>query len=95
MHVRSRCGRSPVVCYQPLRTRVDGGAGQPARLTPFIAHARPAGRGLARRAARTAASRQRSGDIRARAEDQGIAVSDRGRIPASVVKQYQAAAKGR
>jgi hypothetical protein len=33
----------------------------------------------------------RSGDIRAWAKDHGIAVSDRGRIPANVVEQYQAA----
>jgi len=33
----------------------------------------------------TAASRQRGGDIRAWANDQGIAVSASGRIPASVV----------
>lgn len=65
------------------------------QLTPFIEHARRAGRELARRAARTAASRQRSSDIRAWAKDHGIAVSDRGRIPASVAEQYQAAAKGR
>jgi hypothetical protein len=44
---------------------------------------------------RTAASRQRSGDIRAWAKDHGIAVSERGRIPASVVEQYQAAAAKR
>jgi Lsr2 len=65
------------------------------QLTPFIEHARKAGRGLARRAARTTASRQRSGHIRAWAKDHGIAVSDRGRIPASVREQYQAATKGR
>jgi hypothetical protein len=35
------------------------------KITPFIEHARKAGRGPARRAARTAASRQRSGDVRA------------------------------
>lgn len=65
------------------------------QLTPFIEHARRAGRRLARRAARTAAARQRSGDIRVWAKDRGIAVSERGRLPASVVAQYQAAAKGR
>jgi len=64
------------------------------QLTPFIGHARRAGRGLASRAGRTAASGQRSGDIRAWTKDHGIAVSERGRIPASVVEQYQAAARG-
>jgi hypothetical protein len=35
----------------------------------------------------------RSGGIRAWAKSQGIAVSDRGRIPAGVAEQYQAASK--
>jgi hypothetical protein len=61
------------------------------QLAPFIDHARKSGRGPGRRPVRTAASRQRSGDIRAWAKDHGIAVSERGRIPASVVEQYQAA----
>jgi hypothetical protein len=39
------------------------------QLASFIAHARKAGRGLGRRGGRTAASRQRSGDIRAWARD--------------------------
>jgi Lsr2 len=61
------------------------------KLAPFIEHARKAGRGARRRPGRTASSRARSGDIRAWAKDQGIAVSERGRIPASVVEQYEAA----
>jgi hypothetical protein len=61
------------------------------QLAPFVEHARKAGRAQSRRPGRTAASRQRSGDIRAWAKDHGIAVSERGRIPASVVEQYQAA----
>ncbi len=64
------------------------------KLAPFIDHARRAGRGQRRRAGRTASSRERSGDIRAWAKDQDIAVSARGRIPASVVEQYHAATKG-
>ncbi len=64
------------------------------QLAPFIEHARKAGRGQRRRPGRTAAGRERSGDIRAWAKGQGIAVSDRGRIPASVVGQYEAATKG-
>jgi nucleoid-associated protein Lsr2 len=64
------------------------------QLAPFIEHARKAGRGQSRRPGRTAASREHSGDIRAWAKDHGIAVSARGRIPASVVDQYQAATKG-
>ena len=61
------------------------------QIAPFIGHARKAGRAGTRRPGRTAASRQRSGDIRAWAKDHGMAVSERGRIPASVVAQYQAA----
>jgi hypothetical protein len=63
------------------------------KLAPFIGHARKAGRAGHRRPARTASSVERSESIRAWAKDRGIAVSDRGRIPASVVDQYEAAAK--
>jgi nucleoid-associated protein Lsr2 len=60
-------------------------------LAPYIEHARRAGRAQARRGGRTVASRQRSGDIRAWAKQHGLVVSERGRIPASVVEQYEAA----
>jgi len=60
------------------------------QLTPFIEHARKAGAGQAR----SAASRQRSTVIRAWAKEHGIPVNQRGRIPASVVQQYQTAATG-
>ncbi|HEY2125565.1 MAG TPA: Lsr2 family protein [Streptosporangiaceae bacterium] len=63
-------------------------------LSQFVEHARKAGRAQSRRAARTSATRQRSGDIRAWAKNQGIKLSERGRIPASVAEQYEAAAKG-
>jgi hypothetical protein len=63
------------------------------RLAPFTQSARKAGRRPRSRSGRSAADRERSGDIRAWAKNQGIAVSDRGRIPASVIEQYQAAAK--
>jgi nucleoid-associated protein Lsr2 len=66
-----------------------------ARLAPFIEHARKVGRGQPHRAARTAVSRQHSADVRAWALGQGITISERGRIPASVVAQYQAASRGR
>jgi hypothetical protein len=61
-------------------------------LAPFTERARKAGRGQRSRPVRSASSRKRSGDIRAWARNQGIAVSDRGRIPASVIERYQAAA---
>ena len=60
------------------------------KLAPFVEHARQAGPGQRRGPARTASSRQRSADIRAWAKATGLAVSDRGRIPASVVNQYEA-----
>ena len=66
-----------------------------ARLAPFVEHARKAGRGQPRQAARTAVSRQHSADVRAWALGQGITISERGRIPASVVAQYEAASAGR
>jgi hypothetical protein len=62
------------------------------RLAPFVSRARRTGRGP-RRPRRTAASRRRSHDIRAWAEDQGIVLSERGRIPASVVARYEAAVR--
>jgi hypothetical protein len=61
------------------------------KLAPFIEHARRAGRAPSRRPGRTAANRQRSGDIRAWAKEHGLAVSERGRIPVSVAEQYHAA----
>ena len=60
------------------------------QLAPYLEHARRAGRAPARKPGRTPANRQRSGDIRAWAKEHGLAVSERGRIPASVVEQYQA-----
>lgn len=65
-------------------------------LAPVIPHrTRPQGRTkttpVPRRAA---ATRKRSSGIRAWAKDQGIAVNDRGPIPASVVEQHEAATGG-
>jgi hypothetical protein len=64
------------------------------RLAPFTQSAHKAGRAPRSRPGRSTADRERSGGIRAWARSQGIAVSDGGRIPASVIEQYQAAAKG-
>jgi nucleoid-associated protein Lsr2 len=64
------------------------------QLASYIEHARRAGRASARRGGRIATSRQRSGDIRVWAKEHGLAVSERGRIPASV-EQYHAAGNGR
>ncbi|MEV5705063.1 histone-like nucleoid-structuring protein Lsr2 [Actinoallomurus sp. NPDC052274] len=63
------------------------------RLSPFIEHGRRAGGGGVRRHRGRAASsrRQRSADIRAWAKAHGIEVSERGRIPATVVEEYERA----
>jgi nucleoid-associated protein Lsr2 len=63
-----------------------------AQMAPFIEHARKAGK-MPRRAVRTAASRRRSREIRAWAQAQGISLSERGRIPANVAAQYEAASR--
>jgi hypothetical protein len=65
------------------------------KLAPFIEHARKASKGQRRGPGRTTASRDRSGSIWAWAKGQGITVSERGRIPAIVVEQYEAAKTGR
>jgi hypothetical protein len=63
------------------------------QLAPFIEHARKARRGQRRQPGRPASARERSSHIRAWAKDHGIAVSDRGRIPAGIAEQYDAAHK--
>ena len=65
------------------------------QLAPFVEHARRAGRGSRRRTGRTGSDRERSTAIRAWAREQGIAVSERGRIAASLIERYEAAAKPR
>jgi nucleoid-associated protein Lsr2 len=65
------------------------------QLAPFTTRARKAGNGRAARPARTSPSRQRGGAIRAWAKEQGITVSDRGRIPASVTERYETATNTR
>jgi Lsr2 len=60
------------------------------QLAPFIEHAARRAEGSAA-AGRTTSNRERSADIRAWTKDQGITVSDHGRISASVAEQYDAA----
>jgi Lsr2 len=57
-------------------------------LAPFVEHARPASGHRSRTPARTSASRERSREIRAWAEQQGIEISERGRLPGNVIEQY-------
>jgi hypothetical protein len=65
------------------------------QLGPVIDHARKPGREQQRQAARTAARRDRSGAIRPTARKQGWPVSERGRIPAGIGEQYEAATERR
>jgi nucleoid-associated protein Lsr2 len=60
------------------------------QLAPYIEHARRAG-GRPRHRPGGEVPPAGSADIRAWAKDQGIALSGRGHIPASIVHQYQAA----
>ncbi len=64
------------------------------KLAPFIDHARRARAGTALPGGRSAAGRERGAAIRAWANEQGIPVSARGRIPADVVERYEAALAG-
>ena len=56
------------------------------KIAPFLAHARAA----RKRGPRTVSSRERSATIRAWARSQGITVSDRGRLPATVIDKFRA-----
>ncbi|PKK12223.1 Lsr2 family protein [Thermomonospora sp. CIF 1] len=70
---------------------LDGGeADETVSFALDVEHARKAGT-TRRRRSRGASSRERSADIRAWAKARGIKVNERGRIPASVVEQYEAA----
>jgi hypothetical protein len=60
-------------------------------LQPFIDSGRRVGRSGTVRTARGRTSRKDSSAIRAWAAEQGLAVSERGRIPAAVVAKYEAA----
>jgi hypothetical protein len=60
-------------------------------LQPFIDSGRRVNRQGAARTARSRTSRKDSSAIRSWAAEQGLPVSERGRIPAAVVAQYEAA----
>jgi hypothetical protein len=65
-------------------------------LQPFVVHGRKtssasSGSSSRRRSGRAATGRDQTAGVRAWAKDKGIHVNDRGRIPASVVKEYEAA----
>jgi hypothetical protein len=60
------------------------------QLGRFVEHARPV-RSRTRGTIRTAASRERSRQIRAWAEQQGLVVAEYGRLPGNIVHQYETA----
>jgi hypothetical protein len=60
------------------------------QVAPFIESARRAVSVQRRRRGRSAASRDRSGEIRAWAKLSGYVVSERGRIPVSVLEEFEA-----
>ena len=64
------------------------------QISPFVSHARAVRRAV-RRPVRTVASRRRSHAIRIWATEQGIDLSERGRIPSGVVEQYELAGRPR
>lgn len=57
----------------------------------FADHARRASAGGRRRKARSGPGRERSSEIREWARQRGHKVSERGRIPASIIAEYEAA----
>ncbi|HUB37538.1 MAG TPA: Lsr2 family protein [Streptosporangiaceae bacterium] len=56
----------------------------------YIEHARRVSVGARRRKARTGPGRERSSEIRQWARERGEKVSERGRIPASIIQEYEA-----
>ena len=56
----------------------------------YIDHARKGSGGGRRRRARTGPGRERSAEIRAWARQRGHKVSERGRIPATIISEYEA-----
>jgi Lsr2 len=74
------------VCAKHAKQIRDG-------LEPFVAHARKttSANSSRRRRERTASGRDHTASVRSWAKDHGIQVNDRGRIPASVLKEYEAA----
>ena len=65
------------------------------QLAPFVEHAKLVHPQRSRTSPRTTASRERSRQIRAWAEEQGFPVSEHGRLPSDVIQQYESAHGGR
>jgi hypothetical protein len=65
------------------------------QLAPFIDHARKPPRGQRAGPGRAPSAGRDSAEVRAWAKEHGIQISERGRIPASVVEQFEAASARR
>lgn len=61
------------------------------QLATFVERARLVHQRRSRTTTRTAASRERSREIRSWAEQHGLAVAEHGRLPANVVREYEVA----
>jgi Lsr2 len=89
-------GARPVAFgYQNVFYEIDLSPQNKARfaetLAPFISVARRASGKAPQRRPRTAAERVDRAAIRTWAHDQGLAISDRGRLSAEIVSKYRAA----
>jgi sRNA-binding protein len=60
-------------------------------LAQYVEHARKANAPARRRRTRTGPGRERSAQIREWAKSRGFKVNERGRIPANIVAEYEAA----
>lgn len=60
-----------------------------SKFGPFVEHARRQTGGQSRKRVRHAADRAHTAEVRAWAKEQGYQISERGRIPASVVAEYE------
>ena len=70
----------------------SGNAGKLRKeLAHYVEHARKASAPARRRRTRTGPGRERSAQIRAWAKQRGYKVNERGRIPANIVAEYEAA----
>lgn len=70
---------------EPNRTRLEGD------LAPFVAAARRPSRDSRRRSGRTASASVDRAAVRAWAREAGLTISERGRISAEIIRQYEAA----
>jgi hypothetical protein len=73
-----------------LRDSLGTYIGSARRVGGRAARGTARGRGRGGRAAAATNNRQQVADIRAWAKAKGLKVSDRGRIPASIIEQYEA-----